>query len=1823
MKQKLYSIFLLVLMGLFGSSLHVMAQDIPEPTAQWNFNNADDLMAPDKGSLVMTPATLGTRSVTLSTLENAGIITADGPDETNKAIFVPRTSALKVSRAEGATASQSYTLMLDIMVEDAGPYDGLFQTDPINGNDGDLFIHNNTAGVGSLGYGGTIKNGFWNRFVLTYRDGKNILYQNGEKIAEANPDNNDRFKIQPFGFYLFCDEDGEKNDTYVAGVAFWETPMTDEQIKALGGYKEEAKNFEIGTEADLLAFADYVNSNRAANGVLTADIALSNTWQTPIGIDGAPFTGIFDGQGHKITGFQGTGAGKFGLFGFISNATVKNFSIDGTLAVTGATGTGAIGWSSASRISNVHSSLNITVATADVHHVGGVVGSAQYKNRITGCSFSGTLTETAGNNDCFAGIAGYMAEDTILYCTNYGTVTYTVANGSVGGIAGYLNNTGGMMKGCLNMGKVAMADEEATPTYGGAFIGWLRGNTPGNMQGNCWLEGSAPHANGQGTMNDTFAFTADQLPTGIVCFRLNGDQSEIAWYQTIGTDEAPVLDPTHGQVYMNGRKHCNGDVYTDATYSNTYSEITQDDHDFVDGYCSYCDLFDENFTMTTNADGYYEISSVNLLRRFAALVNSGTLNANGILVADIDFGPTIEAYQAKGRTFTWTPIGSWVAIPGGNACFQGHFDGQGHAIKDLNVNSSQNFFGLFGVISTDCLIENFSIDGTINSTVQYVGGVAAYSRDDRPVIRNIHSCVNINNSSAGGRQGGILGGAHSTTFKTVIENCVYSGTLDGNDAGGGGNYGGIVGYVNNNGNTIVDITNCLFDGEVVNNNAKPGNCTFGGFVGYSNGGVVTIKNSLSIGTVRSAVYGMFFGAVKSNKSSLPNSYYMGSPINGSASTVELPATETDASELESGKICWLLNEGEFLDVAWLQDLEAQPSDEEDALPLHPVPYGGEGIVYELGDENYVNLTEDNLEDFINDVRSKAEDFINETYAYQALLDEYELCVESWESIETLEKFFEVYRESLSLKESILVSAANYTAYREACEEAGQYIDDNNLEGTYTDFLKTYLEAYVEPGADYPNGSYNYIMSKLNLDDEGIAAEMAFVSQMLENAIAGGLTPGTEVTRLLQNANFAQGAEGWNAESDGLELKSYPDIEPMPILRAGGLGTFSISQSLEELPNGIYMMSLNGLFRAGNDIYNKFYAGQLFMNNTVNYVQSIGEDVVFDDKADASDIEYDFDGIYGWVPNSSAGCAVAFGAGRYQNFVATEVTDGKLTVGVRSLGTGLSGDWLPFGNVHVYYLGTAADADNDLTNVLKGYVSRAEVIANYDYDFYLTNFNQYPNISETLKADLSDAIGKAENPEDKMALINTFSALFNEVHACRMAYIAMWKAANRLQDNLDTLGSLISEDDYNEWSAKAAAALESCILGDVSTEEALAIAEELNGCDLMIKPVDGVYQLKTAADLALFALVVNSGELTANAVLTNDIDFADLDEGYAWSAIGNWEPIPAGNACFKGHFDGQGHTIKNFNATSDRNFFGLFGVLSDNALVENFNIYGELYTTFQSAGAVAGFARDNNVIIRNIHSFVNIHNTSVGGRQGGILGCSNDGTIRVEKCTYSGTFDSNDSGNGGNYGGIVGYTNNSTNAVCDIIDCLFDGKLYNSADVPGNCTFGGMVGYTNSSLVTITNCLSIGTVKSARYAQFFGALNGTNSKIINSYYKGDYINGSSSGQQANPQDATFVTDAQLLSGEICFKLNADRNDVVWYQTIATDDYPVLEAGHEKVWFYDGAYSNIDPDGIHDIEVEPSFSSIYQQGSTIVNLAGQRLGKLQKGINIVNGKKVLVK
>ena len=185
-----------------------------------------------------------------------------------------------------------------------------------------------------------------------------------------------------------------------------------------------------------------------------------------------------------------------------------------------------------------------------------------------------------------------------------------------------------------------------------------------------------------------------------------------------------------------------------------------------------------------------------------------------------------------------------------------------------------------------------------------------------------------------------------------------------------------------------------------------------------------------------------------------------------------------------------------------------------------------------------------------------------------------------------------------------------------------------------------------------------------------------------------------------------------------------------------------------------------------------------------------------------------------------------------------------------------------------------------------------------------------------------------------------------------------------------------------------------------------------------------YEISSAQDLADFAEAVNGGEFEANAILTADIDMSELTD---WTAIGDWGGISGtASACYKGHFDGQGHTIKNFNFTSTHNYYGIFGVVSTGCLIENLIVKGTITTNIATAGVV-GYARDATPTLRNIHSYLKINNTRAGSRLGGILGSSVNGTIVVDRCTYSGTMDGNDSGGSGNYGGIVGYVNNNNAA----------------------------------------------------------------------------------------------------------------------------------------------------------------------------------------------------
>ncbi len=83
-----------------------------------------------------------------------------------------------------------------------------------------------------------------------------------------------------------------------------------QNLWAWGGQGTSGAPYTISTANDLVKFADIVNGtngatrNVAAWGKLTADINLNNAAWTAMGSSANPYTGTFDGQGHKITGLN-------------------------------------------------------------------------------------------------------------------------------------------------------------------------------------------------------------------------------------------------------------------------------------------------------------------------------------------------------------------------------------------------------------------------------------------------------------------------------------------------------------------------------------------------------------------------------------------------------------------------------------------------------------------------------------------------------------------------------------------------------------------------------------------------------------------------------------------------------------------------------------------------------------------------------------------------------------------------------------------------------------------------------------------------------------------------------------------------------------------------------------------------------------------------------------------------------------------------------------------------------------------------------------------------------------------------------------------------------------------------------------------------------------------------------------------------------------------------------------------------------------------------------------------------------------------------------
>jgi hypothetical protein len=258
-------------------------------------------------------------------------------------------------------------------------------------------------------------------------------------------------------------------------------------------YDSQETEYTITTPEELAGLAKLVNEGSTLNGktvTLANDLDLQSLPWTPIGTDGKPFEGKFDGNGKTITGLYIKTAKNYqALFGNMSGE-LQDLTVYGSVDAGGSVaGIAAV---ATGKITGVVSYVNVT-ASGDF--VGGIVGDAIGEIVIDDCHNHGDLLHTDTNRSTgrVGGIIGRVdngqwavgvgegkysisAFGRISNCSNTGNIKgYQYVGGIIGGQFGNID-----IQYCYNSGNLEGV------SFGKLYMGGIAGKSEGGTIDSCY-----------------------------------------------------------------------------------------------------------------------------------------------------------------------------------------------------------------------------------------------------------------------------------------------------------------------------------------------------------------------------------------------------------------------------------------------------------------------------------------------------------------------------------------------------------------------------------------------------------------------------------------------------------------------------------------------------------------------------------------------------------------------------------------------------------------------------------------------------------------------------------------------------------------------------------------------------------------------------------------------------------------------------------------------------------------------------------------------------------------------------------------------------------------------------------------------------------------------------------------------------------------------------------------------------------------------------------------------------------------------------------------
>ena len=225
--------------------------------------------------------------------------------------------------------------------------------------------------------------------------------------------------------------------------------------------------------------------------------------------------------------------------------------------------------------------------------------------------------------------------------------------------------------------------------------------------------------------------------------------------------------------------------------------------------------------------------------------------------------------------------------------------------------------------------------------------------------------------------------------------------------------------------------------------------------------------------------------------------------------------------------------------------------------------------------------------------------------------------------------------------------------------------------------------------------------------------------------------------------------------------------------------------------------------------------------------------------------------------------------------------------------------------------------------------------------------------------------------------------------------------------------------------------------------------------------------------------INGDAGDGNALIT------EMTTGTGFPAIGKYQSNFS--TTFSGVFDGENHSIKNLYKSA------LFGNIRGSE-IKNITVYG-VEGVQNSSGIIEG-VEWSNIGVTSIINCINYMDVKSNDNPAGIVGASNEKTMKIINCINYGDIE------GGNYGlsGILGNYNTSGGNLEILNSCNLGNLNFPNYGISySGC--GGIIGLNQyTSKITLINCFSTGTISGVAVykGNLIGHTANSQLELINTY-----------------------------------------------------------------------------------------------------------------------------